>query len=47
MTLINFFCRAPSFKASKYLITNHEYLEFVNDGGYENSKYWTKEGENF
>ena len=37
--------RVPSFKASKYLITNREYLEFVNDGGYETSKYWTKEGE--
>ena len=37
--------RVPSFKASKYLITNREYLEFVNDGGYENSKYWTQEGE--
>ena len=38
--------RVPSFKASKYLITNREYLEFVNSGGYENSKYWTKEGKN-
>ncbi|XP_073227915.1 uncharacterized protein [Porites lutea] len=36
--------KVPSFKASKYLITNREYLEFVNSGGYENSKYWTKEG---
>lgn len=39
-------CRVPSFKASKYLITNREYLEFVNSGGYEDSKYWTKEGKN-
>ena len=39
-------CRVPSFKASKYLITNLEYLEFVNSGGYEDSKYWTKEGKN-
>lgn len=39
-------CRVPSFKASKYLITNREYLEFVNSGEYENSKYWTKEGKN-
>ena len=38
--------RVPSFKASKYLITNREYLEFVNNGGYEDSKYWTKEGKN-
>ena len=35
----------PPFKASKYLVTNREFLEFVKDGGYENSKYWTKEGE--
>ena len=39
-------CRVPSFKASKYLITNREYLAFVNSGGYEDSKYWTKEGKN-
>jgi len=36
--------KVPPFKASKYLITNREYLEFVNDGGYGNSTYWTKEG---
>ena len=41
------FLRVPPFKASKYLITNREYLEFVNDGGYKNPKHWTKEGENF
>ena len=35
----------PPFKASKYLVTNQEFLEFVKDGGYENSKYWTKAGE--
>ncbi|KAJ7357749.1 hypothetical protein OS493_023223 [Desmophyllum pertusum] len=34
----------PAFRASKYLITNREYLEFVDDGGYENCKYWTKDG---
>jgi len=39
------FLRVPPFKASKYLITNREYLEFVNDGGYENPKYWTQEGK--
>ncbi|XP_022795566.1 uncharacterized protein LOC111334145 isoform X1 [Stylophora pistillata] len=36
--------KVPPFRASKYLITNWEYLEFVNDGGYEDSKYWTDEG---
>jgi hypothetical protein len=28
--------QVPSFKASKYLITNGEYLEFIRDGGYGN-----------
>lgn len=36
--------KVPPFKASKHLITNGEYLEFVNDRGYEDCKYWTKEG---
>ena len=40
------FLRVPPFRASKYLITNREYLDFVNDGGYEDSKYWTDEGWN-
>lgn len=32
------------FKASKFLVSNLEYLEFVKDGGYDAEKYWTKEG---
>ncbi|GGA40113.1 5-histidylcysteine sulfoxide synthase [Okeania sp. KiyG1] len=31
------------FIASKYLITNSEFLEFVKSGGYENQDYWTQE----
>ncbi|MGB3237039.1 MAG: 5-histidylcysteine sulfoxide synthase [Geitlerinemataceae cyanobacterium] len=31
------------FLASKYLITNGEFLNFVKDGGYENSEYWDEE----
>ncbi|MGK7919520.1 MAG: 5-histidylcysteine sulfoxide synthase [Trichodesmium sp.] len=31
------------FVASKYLITNAEFLEFVKGGGYENQDYWTPE----
>ena len=46
MTTSILFFSVPAFKASKYLITNREYLEFVKDGGYKNSKYWTKEGKN-
>lgn len=36
-----------SFKASKYLVSNHEYLEFVEEGGYLNKNYWTEEGWNW
>ena len=32
------------FKASKYLVSNREYLEFVEAGGYSNASYWTEEG---
>jgi len=34
----------PAFQASKFLVTNAEFLEFVNDGGYRNDKYWDEEG---
>jgi len=37
----------PTFKASKYLITNGEFLEFVRDGGYSNPDYWTDVGWKF
>lgn len=36
-----------SFKASKYLVSNGEYLEFVKAGGYKARKYWTEEGWNW
>ena len=36
----------PSFSASKHLITNGEYFEFVKSGGYRDSgkKYWSEDG---
>lgn len=34
----------PAFRASKYLITNKEFLAFVEAGGYETQKYWSDEG---
>ncbi len=34
----------PNFKASKYLVSNKEFLDFVNDGGYENKLFWEDEG---
>ncbi|MFH0783485.1 MAG: 5-histidylcysteine sulfoxide synthase [Pseudomonadota bacterium] len=32
------------FKASKYLVSNGEYLTFVEDAGYQKEHYWTEEG---
>lgn len=35
---------APSFQISNRLITNGEYLEFMEAGGYESFKFWLDEG---
>jgi 5-histidylcysteine sulfoxide synthase/putative 4-mercaptohistidine N1-methyltranferase len=35
------------FKASKYLVSNREFLEFVQGGGYAKRQYWTEEGWNW
>lgn len=32
------------FKASKYLVSNAEFLAFVEDGGYEQQSFWDEEG---
>jgi 5-histidylcysteine sulfoxide synthase/putative 4-mercaptohistidine N1-methyltranferase len=32
------------FKASKYLVSNGEYLPFIEAGGYRKEQYWTDEG---
>ena len=32
------------FKASKYLVSNQEFLEFIEADGYLNDKYWDEEG---
>ena len=32
------------FKAGKYLVSNAEFLAFVEDNGYGKEKYWTEEG---
>lgn len=34
----------PAFKASKYLCSNAEFLEFVEAGGYEDEQWWGEEG---
>jgi len=33
-----------SFKASRYLVSNGEFLGFVEDGGYQQTQYWSEEG---
>jgi len=35
------------FKVSKFLVSNGEFLKFVNDKGYENKEYWDEEGLKF
>lgn len=35
------------FQASKYLVSNDEFLKFVSDGGYSTEKYWGEEGWNW
>jgi len=34
----------PAFRASRQLISNAEFLEFVADGGYRDPTWWTEEG---
>ena len=34
----------PAFKIAKGLITNGQYLEFMEDGGYDKHEYWHSEG---
>ena len=36
-----------SFKASKYLVSNGEFIEFVKDRGYEREEFWDEEGIKF
>lgn len=36
-----------SFKASKFLVSNGEFMAFVREGGYENRSFWNEEGKRF
>lgn len=36
--------QVKSFKASQYLVSNAEFLTFIEDSGYEDKKWWTEEG---
>lgn len=40
----HFETRLEAFGASKYLVTNGEFLEFVRDNGYEKPELWSEEG---
>lgn len=33
-----------AFKASQFLVSNAEYLTFIDDGGYQDSQWWCEEG---
>ena len=35
------------FKASKFLVSNAEFLEFIQAGGYQTETFWTEEGWNW
>lgn len=37
----------PSFSASEHMITNGEYYQFVEDGGYRTQEYWCDDGWNW
>ncbi len=43
----DFEVKVDKFKTSKYLVSNSEFLEFVEDGGYHNKTYWDDEGLKF
>ncbi len=36
--------KVHEFKASKFLVSNAEFLDFVEDKGYQNKNWWTEEG---
>jgi len=36
--------RLPAFRAGRQLVSNAEFLAFVEDGGYREERFWTEEG---
>lgn len=36
-----------AFRASKYLVSNQEFLSFIEAGGYTDRSYWTQEGSDW
>ena len=41
---IELYLRVPEFEASKYMVTNRQYVDFVREGGYGKREFWTDEG---
>ena len=39
--------KVPWFEIDRYKVTNREYLEFVEAGGYDNQSWWTEDGWNW
>lgn len=39
--------QVPAFEASQYLVSNQEFLAFVEAGGYREDRYWSEEGLNW
>ena len=37
-------CSVPEFEATKFPVTNREFLQFVENGGYTKTELWTEEG---
>ena len=37
-------CSVPEFEATKYPVTNREFLQFVEESGYKKKELWTEEG---
>lgn len=38
------YAEVAEFKAGQYLVSNQEFLEFVEDGGYDRAEFWDDEG---
>ncbi|MDP8220467.1 MAG: 5-histidylcysteine sulfoxide synthase [Candidatus Stygibacter frigidus] len=36
--------KVDNFRAAKYLVSNHEFMQFIQFGGYQTQKWWTDEG---
>ena len=39
--------QVPAFKAGRFLVSNGEFLEFVDAGGYQANDYWQEEGRSW